>query len=83
MTITGKHVAAARALLGMSQAELAEATEVAPNTIMRFETGQNEPRALTLSTLQRVLEDRGIEFSNGGEPGVKLRPSKAKKPGTY
>lgn len=83
MAITGKHIAAARALLGMSQAQLAEATGVAAHTILRFETDKSEPRKLTVDALQRVLEDRGIEFSNGGEPGVKLRPSKAKKPGTY
>lgn len=80
MAITGRHVAAARALLGMSQAELAEATEVAPNTIMRFETGQNEPRALTVTAIQRFLESRGIEFSNGGAPGVKLWPDRVKRP---
>lgn len=78
MAITGKHVAAARALLGMSQEELAAATGIAAHTILRFETEKNVPRQLTRESLQRVLEDRGIEFSNGGEPGVKLIPSKAK-----
>lgn len=83
MAITGKHVAAARALLGLTQTELAEMSSVNAATILRFENGQNEPRPATVAMLQRALEDRGIEFSNGGEPGVKLRPSKAKKPGTY
>lgn len=83
MAITGKHVAAARALLGITQAELAEWSSVAESTIMRFETGKHEPRGATVELLRRVLEDRGMEFVNGGEPGVRLRPSKAKKPGTY
>jgi transcriptional regulator with XRE-family HTH domain len=72
MTITGKHIAAARALLGISQADLAEATGLAANTILMFETGQSEPRSVTVDTLRRVLEERGIEFSNGDSPGVKL-----------
>lgn len=72
MTITGKHIAAARALLGISQADLAEATGLASNTILMFETGQTEPRGVTVDTLRRVLEERGIEFSNGDSPGVKL-----------
>jgi transcriptional regulator with XRE-family HTH domain len=72
MTITGKHIAAARALLGISQADLAEATGLASNTILMFETGQTEPRGVTIDTLRRVLEERGIEFSNGDSPGVKL-----------
>ena len=82
MAITGRHIAAARALLGLTQTELAEVSSVNSATILRFENGQNEPRPATVAMLQRALEDRGIEFSNGGEPGVKLRPSKAKKPGT-
>lgn len=82
MAITGKHIAAARALLGISQAELAEATGLASNTILMFETGQSEPRTVTVDALRRVLEDRGIEFMNGGDPGVRLFRSKAKKPGT-
>ena len=83
MAITGKHITAARGLLGITQAELAEATSVAESTIRRFETGGQHARAATVAVLQRELEDRGIEFMNGGEPGVRLRPSKAKKPGTY
>lgn len=83
MVITGRHVSGARGLLGMSIKELAEAAGVDPKTIQRFESGQRDPRHSTVASLQQALEDRGIEFSNGGEPGVKLRPSKAKKPGTY
>ena len=83
MIITGKHIAAARGLLGLSPQALAEMSSVHPKTIARFENGQNDPRPATVAMLQRALEDRGIEFMNGGEPGVRLRPSKAKKPGTY
>lgn len=83
MAITGKHVAAARALLGITQRQLAEAVGVAKDTIVRFETEHGVPRALTVKALQDELERRGIEFQNSGDPGVRLFRSKAKKPGTY
>ena len=83
MVITGRHIAAARGLLDLTVAELAEMASVHPKTIERFEKATQEPRPATIAVIQRALEDRGIEFMNGGEPGVRLRPSKAKKPGTY
>ncbi|WP_158257567.1 helix-turn-helix transcriptional regulator [Haliangium sp. UPWRP_2] len=83
MVITGKHIAAARGLLGLSPSELAEMSSVHPKTILRFENEQHSPRPATVAMLQRALEDRGIEFYNGGDPGVRLFRSKAKKPGTY
>lgn len=83
MVITGKHIAGARGLLGLTVAELAEMAGVHPKTIQRFESATQDPRPATVAVLQRALEDRGIEFSNGGAPGVKFWPSRAKKPGTY
>lgn len=83
MTITGKHITAARGLLGMTQADLAEVSSVAEATIRRFEAELVSPRPATVETLRRAMEDRGIEFYNGGDPGVRLFRSKAKKPGTY
>lgn len=61
----------------MSQPELAQVADVAAHTIMRWEKSQRVPRQETVDKVQEALERRGIEFSNGGEPGVKLRPSKA------
>lgn len=83
MAITGKHIAGARGLLGLTVAELAESAGVHPKTILRIEAEQQEPRQSTMAVLQRALEDRGIEFYNGGDPGVRFFRSKAKKPGTY
>jgi len=83
MSITGKHITAARGLLGMTQADLAEIASVAEATIRRFESEIVNPRPATVETLRRALEDRGIEFYNGGDPGVRLFRSKVKKPGTY
>jgi transcriptional regulator with XRE-family HTH domain len=72
--ITGRQVAGARGLLGLSQEALAEACDVGAYTISSFETGNRTPHARTVDTIRRVLEARGIEFINGR--GVML-----KKPG--
>ena len=70
--IVGEQVAAARGLLKMQQAELIEATGVSKATIIRFEAG-GSVRPETMEAVRNVLEERGIVFTNGGEPGVKLR----------
>lgn len=77
MHISGKQVAAARKLASLSQTDLAKASSVSDETIMRWETGLSVPRPQTVQKVREALERRGIEFSNGDEPGVKLRPSKA------
>lgn len=72
MHIVGEQVAAARKLLKMSQTELIEASGVSERTIIRFEKG-GQVRPETMEAVREVLETRGIVFTNGGEPGVKLR----------
>jgi len=74
--IVGEQVAAARGLLKMRQDELIEATGVSKATIIRFEAGGNV-RPETMEAVRSVLEERGIVFTNGGEPGVKLRKKDA------
>ena len=56
----------------MSQTELIEATGVSKATIIRFEGG-GSVRPETMEAVREVLVERGIVFTNGGEPGVKLR----------
>ena len=68
----GEQVAAARKLLKMSQIELAAATSLTTRTIIKFEGGGNV-RPETVEAIREVLVGRGIVFTNGGEPGVKLR----------
>ena len=77
MTVSGKQIAAARQLVGFTQADLAVAAGVSDETIMNWETGNRAPRPQTVEKVREALERRGIEFTNGGEPGVKLRPSRA------
>lgn len=75
--IMGKHIVAARGLLGMKQEDLAAAAGVTHETISNFESGRHVPRRATLEAIVQALENRGIEFTNGNSPGVKLRPEKA------
>jgi transcriptional regulator with XRE-family HTH domain len=70
---------AARALLDWSQQELADASLVGNATIRNFESGRSDPQNSTLAALQRALEAAGVEFTNGGEPGVKIR-AKTERP---
>jgi len=66
---------AARALLGISQDDLAKASSVAKATIAAFELGQRQPYARTLAALQAALEAEGVIFidSNGEGEGVRRR----------
>ena len=72
MHFVGEQVGAARKLLKMSQAELATATGLTLWTITRFERGQTV-RPEAVEAVREALLERGIEFLNGGAPGVRLR----------
>jgi DNA-binding XRE family transcriptional regulator len=65
----------ARAALGLTVRELAKRADVSHDTIIRLEGGQ-ELKKSTVGKVKGAFEAAGIEFTNGGEPGVKLkRPS--------
>lgn len=74
LKVSIRQVKAARALLGWSQTKLAEVSGVSEPTIKRLEAGDGElgGRASTVDAIRAALEGAGIEFTNGGEPGVKL-----------
>ena len=73
MKISGRQLAAARALLNWSQQHLATAAGVTQQTIALWETEQQVPRATTLERVKTVIEARGVEFTNGGQPGVRYK----------
>lgn len=77
MTITGRQVAGARGLLNWSQGHLAEAAGVGLQTIVRWEQGIADPRRDTIEKVRQAIEGHGVEFTNGGAPGVRFKP----KPG--
>lgn len=76
MAISPAQCRAARGLIAMDQAVLAEAANVSRNVIIDFEKGRRVPGRNNLDAIQRVLEKAGVEFTNGDAPGVRLRKSK-------
>lgn len=75
MILTPEQCRAARALLDWTQPDLAEASGIARQTIMRFERGHNLPHPGNRKVLRETLEAAGVEFldPNGGGPGARLR----------
>ncbi len=64
----------ARAATGLGVRELAKAAGVSPDTIARFERGE-ELRSGTIDAIRAALEAAGVVFlaENGNGPGVALR----------
>ena len=75
MSLLPGQLRAARALIGWSQDQLAEASKVAKATIANFEAGKRQPYDRTLEDIRAALESAGVEFiaENGGGAGVRLR----------
>jgi transcriptional regulator with XRE-family HTH domain len=67
---------AARALLGMTQVEVAQRASVAVRTIADFERGASLPLPRTLRDIQRAFEEMGIEFLFEDDCAVGLRSKK-------
>jgi len=64
---------AARAMLDMTQQELAEAAGLELRLVADFERGRGHAPAV-IQAARRALERAGIEFVDGGAPGVRLKP---------
>lgn len=66
---------AARALIGMTQPELATAAGFGLSTIVDFEKERRVVSSTAQIRMKEALEDAGIEFiaENGGGAGVRLR----------
>jgi transcriptional regulator with XRE-family HTH domain len=72
---------AAREVVAWSQEDLAEKSGVSLPTIQRLEAagGALGGRPETREKIMAALEKAGVEFTNGDEPGVKLKPPKTKR----
>jgi transcriptional regulator with XRE-family HTH domain len=77
MNFTPVQCRMARAALGLGIRELARAAKVSIDTVTRFERG-DPLKERTIEAMQRTLEAAGIEFTNGDQPGVRLKAA-AKK----
>ena len=78
MTITGRQIREARALLGLQRNEVAaKARTVTTATIVRAESVDGEPSITTAqaTAIKRALEAAGIEFTdeNSHSPVIRSR----------
>jgi transcriptional regulator with XRE-family HTH domain len=76
MTITAAQLKAARHLLGWSQDDVAAASGLETTTIFHFEHGKHSPSRAAIADIRLTLEAAGVEFTNGGGAGAKLRKAK-------
>lgn len=81
MEITAAQCRGARAMLGISQTELAQQASVSRQTVVDFERGARTPYTNNLVAIRSALEDAGVEFipENGGGAGVRLKGEKHDK----
>jgi transcriptional regulator with XRE-family HTH domain len=71
---TGAQLRAARALLNWTVRNLAEKAGGHRNTLTRAETDEAE-HGHAVAQIVRRFEAAGVEFTNGGQPEVKLKRS--------
>lgn len=75
--LSGRQLAAARTLLGKTQAEIASAAKISVPTLKRMEASEGSVSGMTnnVAAVVAALLDLGIVFipSNGNGPGVRLR----------
>lgn len=79
-SITGRQIAAARALIGMDQTQLAKAASISVPTLRRMESSEASAAGLpnNVAAVRRALENTGVIFvaENGEGAGVRLRKIK-------
>ncbi len=85
--ISGAQIRAARALLGISAAELADLAGIGHRTLQRFEASDGIPegRTTVLAQIISALETQGVTFVGDPvvSPGVQIErqpPKKKKRP---
>jgi hypothetical protein len=78
ITLTSELVRAARALLRWEQRHLSETSGVSLPTVKRLEAqpGVLGAHPTIVAALQRALEAGGVEFTDGAQPGIRMRPFK-------
>src|SRR5438552_19139168 len=81
-SITAGQCRAARALLDITQPELADAAGLGLSTIVDFEKSRRDVSRAAVPAMQKALEKAEIRFlaKNGGDPRVRLRQCAATGP---
>ena len=80
--ITGQQIKAARELLGWGPSKLAQRAKLHSAIVQRAESVAGEPPITFYqqALIRNALERFGVEFTNGNEPGVKLRKAPTSRP---
>jgi len=71
--VTPRQIRAARALLGWSQQQLADAAIVSVNALIRLERGAADSRISTVNAVTQALTRAGVEFISESEKGEGVR----------
>jgi len=72
--ITAAQARAARAMLRLSLGEVAKRAGVSVRTLSNLEGERiTKPLPMTLAAVKRAFEALGVEFTNGRQPGVRLK----------
>jgi ribosome-binding protein aMBF1 (putative translation factor) len=77
--ITGPQIRAARKLLGWEPFQLAQRAKLHSAIVQRAESGAPPITKYQEALIRNALENAGVEFTNGDEPGVKLKATKERK----
>jgi transcriptional regulator with XRE-family HTH domain len=79
--LTSEQIRAARAMLRIEQRELADKSGLSLETVKRIERTPGPISAYTgtVDKLRRALESAGIEFSDGDQPGVRLKLARGRQ----
>jgi transcriptional regulator with XRE-family HTH domain len=70
--MNGDQARMARAALKLSVRDVAGRAKISPNTVTRLEAGLTVNNS-TMEAVRRAFEAAGVEFTNGEQPGVRLR----------
>ncbi len=60
-------------MLRLTREQVSQTSKVAVATLADFEVGRRQPQPRTLAAIRTALETAGVEFTDGDEPGVKLK----------
>ena len=76
--ITRAQIRAARALVGWTQADLAQASRVSQVAIKNLERGSTDPRLSTIGSIETAFDQVGVMFLDAGDTrdggiGVRLK----------
>ncbi len=77
MSLSHKQARAARAILGLEQAEVSIGTGISRNQISKFEKGDAGLSSRNLQKLLSFYQTRGVQFTE--DEGIRLRPGMEKR----